>query len=127
MSPLSVRIEEDRNLTREEFVVIRWLLEHAARDNSTFVEQLEFAKVVARCGCGCASVDFSINGVRPPVTAGMAMIADFQWHNEKGHLQGAYVFERNGLLAGLDLWSIDGQSTPDAMPPIDKLIPLRVS
>jgi hypothetical protein len=54
----------------------------------------------------------------------MTTIADFHWRSDKGHLQGAYVFERHGLLAGLDLWSIDGQSMPDAMPPIDMLVPL---
>ena len=127
MFPLSPGIEEDRSLTPEEYAVIKWLLEHAERDNSVFLNQLDSARVAARCGCGCASIDVSVAGVRAPATSALARVADFQWRTEEGHLHGACVFERDGLLAGLDLWSIDGQSTPAAMPPTDRLVPLLTS
>jgi hypothetical protein len=53
----------------------------------------------------------------------MRVLSDYQWRNSLGHLFGAFVFEQSGLLAGLDLYSIDGQSIPDAMPPIKSLGP----
>lgn len=101
---------------------MQWLLEHGAGDNSSYLEQLGHARVARLCGCGCASIDFSINGKRPQNFA-MRVLSDYQWRNSQGHLFGAFVFEQDGLLAGLDLWSIDGQSTPDSMPPLESLVP----
>jgi hypothetical protein len=73
------------------------------------------------CSCGCASIDFSINSQRPNNLLCGSFLT--QWRNSLGHLFGAFVFEQEGLLAGLDLWSIDGQSIPDVMPPIECLVP----
>jgi hypothetical protein len=119
--PSSTQI--DRALTSEEHAVVRWLLEHGDGDNTEFLEQLEHARVARLCGCGCASIDFSISGQRPNNFA-MRTLSDYQWSNDQGHLCGAFVFMQDGLLAGLDLWSIDGQCTPNAMPPIERLVPL---
>ena len=115
-------VEIDRALTAEERLVVHWLLEHGDGDNEAFLAQLGQARVARLCACGCASIDLSIDGKRPAHFA-MRVLSDYQWRNTQGHLCGAFVFEQDGLLAGLDLWSIDGQSTPDAMPPIESLIP----
>ncbi|MBB5207998.1 hypothetical protein [Chiayiivirga flava] len=112
----------DRPLAPDELAVVRWLLAHGTGDNSAFLEQLQLARVTGRCGCGCASIDFSINGKRPADPA-VRILSDYQWSTEQGHLCGAFVFEQDGLLGGLELWSIDGQSTPDTMPPIERLVP----
>ena len=119
-------IEVDRPLTSDELAVVKWLLEHGGVDNSAFLEQLSHARVARLCGCGCASIDFSIEGKRPQNFA-MNTRADYQWRNDSGHLFGAFVFVQDGLLAGLDLWSIGGQSTPDALPPLGRLVPLGSS
>lgn len=55
------------------------------------------------------------------------VLSDHQWRSEQGHLCGAFVFEQDGLLAGLDLWSIDGQSAQVAMPPLERLVPFRAA
>lgn len=94
------RIPESRALTESEVTVVRWLLEHGNPEASQFLPQLDQAAVVSRCSCGCASIDFAI-----------------------GNLFGAFVFEQQGLLAGLDLWSIDGLATPSSLPPIEALVP----
>ena len=126
MSHTLSKIEVDRPLAPDELAAVRWLLEHGDGDNSAFLEQLKQARVARLCGCGCASIDFSINGKRPQHFA-MRVLSDYQWHNKQGHLYGAFVFEQDGLLAGLDLWSIDGQSTPNTMPPLEQLVPLASS
>jgi len=118
----AANVEIDRALTSGERALIRWLLEHGEGDCTEFIEQLENARVARLCSCGCASIDLSIGGQRPEDFA-MRILSDYQWLNEHGHLCGAFVFEQDGLLAGLDLWSIDGQSTPDALPPVDRLVP----
>ena len=123
MSHTPSSIQVDRPLASNELAVVQWLLEHGEGDNSLFLEQLKSVRVVRLCGCGCASINFSINGKRPQHLA-MRVLSDHQWHNDQGHLFGAFVFEQDGLLAGLDLWSVDGQSTPDSMPPLESLVPL---
>jgi len=116
------RIPESRALTESEVTVVRWLLEHGNPEASQFLPQLDQAAVVSRCSCGCASIDFAISGKRP-TEAAMHVLSDFQWQGSQGNLFGAFVFEQQGLLAGLDLWSIDGLATPSSLPPIEALVP----
>ncbi len=71
--------------------------------------------------CGCASIDFAIDGQRPKKFA-MRVLSHYQWRDEQGQLFGAIVFEQDDLLAG-DLWSIDGAGTASTLPPIAFLIP----
>jgi hypothetical protein len=54
----------------------------------------------------------------------MEVLADFQWREADGGLCGAFVFARGGLLAGLEIWSVDGRATPGVPPRPDMLTPL---
>jgi hypothetical protein len=38
----------------------------------------------------------------------MDILSDHVWEDAQGHKFGAFVFARGGLLAGLDLYSVDG-------------------
>src|SRR5687767_15004382 len=98
---------EDRELTPQERDLIHWMLGHGKPEAAHFLGQLDQARVYSRCQCGCASIDLSIGGARP-TNFGMHILSDFQWKNSQGHRFGAFVFEQDGLLAGLDLWSQDG-------------------
>jgi hypothetical protein len=121
----SQHITEDRALTEQEHALVRWLLEHGEQHAKGFVSQLSDARVVARCTCGCASVDFAIAGQRAPTTGSMDILSDYGWRDASGHLFGAFVFARGGLLAGLDLWSIDGQATATYLPEPSELTPIE--
>jgi hypothetical protein len=57
----------------------------------------------------------------------MGLLADFEYRTVKGEPCGAFVFERDGLLAGLEGWSVDGLSTPTTLPAIDESQPLGTS
>ena len=67
---MTVRHERERIQSRvdqrgAEFV--RWMLEHGEPDAREFLPQLERAQVLpTRCPCGCASMDFSIDGQPKP-------------------------------------------------------------
>ena len=122
MNHTSSKTETDRPLSTDEHTIVQWLLEHGDGDNAKFLEQLERARVARLCDCGCASVDFSVNGKRPQHFA-MRTLSDYQWRDEHGNLFGVFVFEQDGLLAGLDLWSIDGQSNPNVIPHVAQLVP----
>src|SRR5258708_32401285 len=70
-------IPEDRPLTAQEAGLGRWLLEHGNPDAAGFLPQLADARVVSRCPCGCASIDFAIGGVVPAAGSGMHVLADY--------------------------------------------------
>jgi hypothetical protein len=53
----------------------------------------------------------------------MRVLSDYQWKDDRGYLFAVMVFEQDGLLAGLDVWSVDGQAIPQELPPIHSLLP----
>ena len=120
-------IPDDRALTSEEVSLVRWLLEHGSPAARGFLPQLAEARVVSRCYCGCASIDFAIGGVIPPTGDGISILADYEYRSSEGHLFGVFVFERAGLLAGLEVWSQDGLSTPTTLPQSEQLKPLGIN
>ena len=113
-------------MTDREVMLTTWLLEHDEAGAERFVPQLRRARVVARCPCGCASVDFAIDGQRAPTGEGMEILADYQWRGTAGELFGVFVFARRDLLSGLEVWSIDGEATPTALPDTSELTPLVI-
>jgi hypothetical protein len=116
-------LPENRELTTAEYELVRWLLEQGYESAGTFLPQLEKAKVVSRCSCGCASVNFSIGGKTSSET-GMQILSDYQWSSAVGYLLGIFLFAKGELLSGLEVWSIDGQSIPDTLPSIEELRPI---
>jgi hypothetical protein len=117
-------IAEDRPLTAEEALLVRWLLEHGVAQASQFLPQLSQTRVVSHCYCGCASIDFAVAGVVPPLGQPMQILADYHWQTAEGHLFGVFVFARAGLLAGLEVWSVDGLAAARALPTVGQLRPL---
>ena len=120
--PISKRISVDRALSSEETALVGWLLENGNESSRRVLPQLHRARVSSLCGCGCASIDFAIQGAPEPADAhGMEVVSDYWWRTDGGNRCGAFVFLRGGLLAGLDLWSIDGVETPGVLPRVNQL------
>jgi hypothetical protein len=117
-------IPENRPLTDEERSLVDWLLNHGIARAKDFVPQLDCARVVSRCGCGCASIDFAIDGVAPAHGLPIGVLSDFEWTGPHGELFGVFVFVRGGLLAGLEVWSQDGLANAELLPSIDSLHPI---
>jgi hypothetical protein len=125
--PVEARcIPEDRPLTPHEATLVRWLLEHGLPgvDAASFLPQLDQARVVSRCPCGCASVDFAISDRTPPAGAPLRVLSDCEWDGESGAKLGVFVFAKENVLAGLEVWSIDGFETPAQLPRIEQLKPI---
>ena len=111
----------NRNLTSEERTLVRWMLEHGGPDAAQFLPQLERAQVLpTRCPCGCASIDFSIDG-QPKPTGGLRPLADFVF-GSGDDLSGIFVFEQSGVLAGLEVYGMAGDA-PRTLPNPDSLRP----
>jgi hypothetical protein len=95
----------DRPLTPDETQLIRWMLEHGNPEAQVFIPQLEKAKATPwRCPCGCASINLSIDG-QPEPAGGLHVLADFMFGTD-ADLSGIFVFEKSGILAGLEVYGL---------------------
>lgn len=112
----------NRQLTSAEEQLIRWMLERGNPDARAFLAQLEKAQVTPyRCPCGCASIDLSIDGFPEPL-GGLNILADFVFGTDND-LSGIFVFEKNGVLAGLEVYGLAGDA-PKTLPSSGSLKPL---
>ena len=106
-------IPDEHPLTEAEYRVARWMLEHGGPDAGAYLPQLELARVVSRCPCGCASVDFEIAGYPRP-SGGMHVLGDFLCGGESD-LIGVFIFECGGVLAGVEVYGLAGDA-PATLP-----------
>jgi hypothetical protein len=120
----TTEIPDNRALSDEERSLVGWMLEHGESRAPSFLPQLEQARVAARCHCGCASINFAIASQRAPNSGPMDILSDYVWQDSERHKFGAFVFARGGLLAGLDVYSVDGAVTPTWLPKPSQLRPL---
>lgn len=115
-------ISEERPLTGAEYELAQWLLEYGEPEAKAFLPQLKQARVVARCPCGCASIDFEVAG-HPRPTGGLRILADFLYGSESD-LSGVFIFERNGVLAGIEVYGLPGDA-PKTLPEHASLRPFE--
>jgi hypothetical protein len=91
-------VEEDRPISEREAELVTWLLKSGATRRSLqhLAGDVSKLRVVGRCGCGCASVDFEENGR----------------HCVRSHpIAEAYGETPTGLKFGLILWGRDDAVT----------------
>ena len=109
----------NRALTGQEEELLAWLLKHGNDRALSHLESIPHVRVIAHCPCGCASIDFAVNG-NTPTEHGMEIVSDYLWQSEAGAQNGVFVFLKQNHLAGLEVWSHDGAETP-GLPRIDML------
>jgi hypothetical protein len=113
----------DRRLTPEEADLIRWMLEHGNPEAKAFLPQLEKANATPwRCPCGCASVNLSIDG-QPEPSGSLHILADFVFGTD-ADLSGVFVFEKSGILAGLEVYGLATEA-PKTLPLPEALRPFE--
>ncbi len=117
-------IPDERPLTAAEYQLARWMLENGGPEAKGFIHQLEHARVVARCPCGCAGIDFEVAG-HPGQPAGLRVLGDFLCGGESD-LSGVFIFERNGVLAGIEVYGLAGDA-PKTLPEPSSLRPFDAS
>ena len=120
-SKTNFRIPQDRPLSAKEGDLVRWAPEHGLPGSETYLPQIERLRVVSRCGCGCPTADFSFDGIRPDYSTGLKVLSDHLWGTGGTDLCGIFVLARNEKLAGIEVWSVDGQVTPNELPQIENL------
>jgi hypothetical protein len=121
-------IPEERPLTAEELRLARWMLEHGEPQARSFLPQLDAARVVARCPCGCATIDLAVDG-HPRSTGAMTILGDF-WFVDGDDVSGVFIYQRSGVLSGLEVYGLSGDAprvlpTPEVLRPMDEATPPR--
>lgn len=76
----------------------------------------------AVCPCGCASIDFKIEGLELP-TGGLGILGDFLF-GKGDELAGVFVFEQEGILAGIEVYGLGGDA-PKNLPNPSELRPFE--
>jgi hypothetical protein len=114
--------QEPRALSEEERLLVEDMLERSLPVSAPFLEQLHRARVVSRCPCGCASINFAIEGRSLP-KGGLRVIADFVFGDE-ATLCGAFVFEQGGVLGGLEVYGLSAEA-PRRLPRTEELRPFQ--
>ena len=111
-----------RALTEAERWLTKWMIEHGTCDHARFLSQLDAAQVWSQCSCGCASVNFQIGDHPTHSKSGLQILGDFIYGEEQTGLFGAFVFAKDGWLAGLEVYSLSGE-TPSVLPDPEDLRP----
>jgi len=112
----------DRTLSEQEQTLLVCALEKAGVSEAHAAD-LGKVRVVAESTSSWPLIEFSINGQTAPVSGGMEVLADLQYH-EGQCLMGLMVYSKYGMLAGMECWSIDGQGEPSSWPRPRQLRPL---
>ena len=73
-------------------------------------------RVVSKCGCGCASINLDLDGRGWKSQGGIAVLSDHYWTDAEGRRFGIFMFAKDDALAGLEVYSVDGEATPTALP-----------
>jgi hypothetical protein len=106
-------IRGGRDLSSQERSLIEWMLRAGSNESERLLEHLAAARVVGRCSCGCASIGLAVPG-RPIPKGGLRVIADF-CYGHGASTCGAFVFEQDGVLAGLEVYGL-GDLAPQGLP-----------
>jgi hypothetical protein len=111
----------NRPLTAAEEHLIRWMLEHSTPEARAFLPQLTQAQITPfRCPCGCATIHLAIQG-HPTPSGGLHPIASFIFGTDVD-LSGIFVYEKNGNLAGVEVYGLAGDA-PKSLPLPEALRP----
>lgn len=111
-----------RALTAEECRLAQWMLEHGGPEARDFLPQLDRARVVWRCPCGCATIDLEVDGHPAPSDGGIRVLGDF-WFGEGDGAGGIFIYHYGGVLSGIEVYALGGD-TPAELPVPEMLRPM---
>jgi len=117
-SPDDLTLPEDRPISEHEAAVVEWLLANASLEGPLdhLRDGVRHLRVVARCGCGCPSVDFIVDGQ----SRGAHPIADAVARDSRGRVCGVIVWGLDGRVSGLEICEMDRDGTTE-LPNVESL------
>ncbi len=105
----------DRPLSAHERVIAEWLLNNASNTARAFLPQLDHARVVGRCSCGCPTVDLKVAEGTPPAIPQDNPIGDAVGEVD-GNMVGVMMFQRGGYLTCLEVYDLSDIEHPYPLP-----------
>jgi hypothetical protein len=95
-----------RPLSERELELIEALLGGAGAGAVRYLGQLEGARVVGGCGCGCPSIDLEVEGGGAEGAVSPLLTADGE--SPEGEPVGVILWVRGGFLSGLEVHPWNG-------------------
>lgn len=112
-----------RPLTEHERELVAWLIGHGtSQEQQQLSAQLPRLSVRERCTCGCPTVYFALDGVPVP-RKGERLISD-HLASVNGMDVGIMLFETDGLLSSLEVYSCPGTDEQFGLPQVASIRPL---
>jgi hypothetical protein len=110
-----------RSLTSEEMELLRWLLEHGLPEADSFAPQIERIRATRGCDCGCPSISLYVDESAPLGTSSNKIISDVFGKTHEGNAVGVILFQSEGKLTELEVYSLDEIEGNWGFPALDSL------
>jgi hypothetical protein len=104
----------NRPVSPQEASLIRWLVEHGDPGAASLSGQVNDLEVVSRCSCGCPTVYFALRG-NPTSRKGERNVSDWLARMD-GELFGVMLFEVEGQISSLEVYSCSGSVKEFGLP-----------
>jgi hypothetical protein len=114
----------DRALSVEERAIAEWLLQHDDPPATPFLSQLDVARVVGRCSCGCPTVYLEIPEETPPAGPRDNPVGDATGE-VGGKMVGVMMLQRGGYLTCLEVYDLSDIERPYGLPNFSSLRPFN--
>jgi len=111
---------EYRDLTFEERRLLKWLIANGNAGASAFASQLPQVKVVARCTCGCPTLDLALGEKKFRTVGASTILAEAVGRSPEGAPVNVILHAREGEISELEVISCD-QTKVFGMPTPEKL------
>jgi hypothetical protein len=109
-----------RPLTQHERDLVRWMIDHSHKDASLLLPQIDRLSVVAKCNCGCPTIDFALDG-ESVAKEGEQLVSD--WIADVDGMP-VYVqlWRSNDRISTLEVGSLPGTDKPFGLPAIESIL-----
>lgn len=115
--------DDRRPLTQHERELVVWLIEHGTyEDMQKLHAQIPRLSVRQYCTCGCPTVYFALDD-KPVARKGERLVSDYLASVE-GMEVGVMLFETDGNLSSLEVYSCPGTDHPFGLPELASIRPL---
>jgi hypothetical protein len=96
-----------RPLAPRELELLKWLLDHGLPDAESFALQLGKLRAKPWCNCGCPSISLLVDDDVPLGTSSFRIISDAIGKTPDGKKIGLLLFQKDGKLSTLEVYSMD--------------------